>query len=441
MENGKNIAYFLRLKTNIRRSNESLWYLKKCSEKGLLPRFTFIGRQIVEKGELSSKKVRKLRQKRFEKAIKDHEQRILINESKWKKAAEKLSKELSKRLFTKINVFLDNEVKRKEFKNDRRRDRVFANEFRGHRINQSKDIGTIKIHNDTSVTIPKEITEVLKYGLQHPIGGKANPVKILASAENFFAHWRQHAIKNNIDPLKIQSVRNKIYGEVDSLFEANTDISQTKILSEFLDKNPSMIICPVDKSKDLQILSKSDYIDKLKDAFEDNSRFQKLPKSPLNSNLSKCQALVRTMKPYINKKIHNNLAPYEQLKQCYGIIKKHKINSPIRPIVSSIGSITIGCEEYILGIIGKFNLECEYSLESTKDFKTFLMSNRNKFDEKIHSLSSIDARNLYPSINLQKVIEFIVEKIYNQPDHYFGNINDPNNPTVKISPKPVFNFF
>ena len=69
------------------------------------------------------------------------------------------------------------------------------------------------------------------------------------------------------------------------------------------------------------------------------------------------------------------------------------------------------------------------------------MSNRNKFDEKIHSLSSIDARNLYPSINLQKVIEFIVEKIYNQPDHYFGNINDPNNPTVKISPKPVFNFF
>ena len=147
------------------------------------------------------------------------------------------------------------------------------------------------------------------------------------------------------------------------------------------------------------------------------------------------------MKIYVNKKTYKKLLPIEQLKRSYCVIKRHKPNHPCRAIVSSINSVTSGCEAYLIDILGKLNNICTLSIDSTKNFKSIFASNKNKFNQNDHDISTIDAQNLYPNVNLTKVINFILEKIYENPSYYFGNTDDENNPTIGIPPQKIFEKF
>ena len=57
------------------------------------------------------------------------------------------------------------------------------------------------------------------------------------------------------------------------------------------------------------------------------------------------------MKPFMTNRDEYRTAPVENLKRAYGIPKNHKPGRPLRPIVSSINSITCGAEEYLKTLI------------------------------------------------------------------------------------------
>ena len=61
--------------------------------------------------------------------------------------------------------------------------------------------------------------------------------------------------------------------------------------------------------------------------------------------------------------------PRESLKRRYGIPKNHKSGIPLRPIVFSINSITVGGEEFLNNLISPIVKKCKFSLESTKQFE------------------------------------------------------------------------
>ena len=113
------------------------------------------------------------------------------------------------------------------------------------------------------------------------------------------------------------------------------------------------------------------------------------------------------------------MRPIPSLKSAYGLLKMHKaVPYPLRPIVSSLNSITSGSEDYLLPILEKFLPKCVYSIESTKSFSEFFLHERSKFYLPRSQILSFDVKSLFPSVDLDFVIEHVIETIYKNPSEY-----------------------
>ena len=96
------------------------------------------------------------------------------------------------------------------------------------------------------------------------------------------------------------------------------------------------------------------------------------------------------------------------------------MNEPLRPIIASYGSVTSGCEEFLLKILSPLRAKCTYAVKSTLEFKNEFLLNRHKFDPRIHEISSYDAQSLFTSINVNRVLSYILKIIYEDPKSYFS---------------------
>ena len=153
----------------------------------------------------------------------------------------------------------------------------------------------------------------------------------------------------------------------------------------------------------------------------------------MNSNLLKYNKTKNTLIPYISKSTLFKLRPNECLKRAYGILKKQKIGEPLRPIVSSVNSVTAGAEEYLLNIIQPLLDKCTYSLKSTKHFKEEFLAHRHKFDSQNMECVSFDAKSLFTCVNVRRTVKYICDIIYQKPDEYFKEYEeDSENSDIKI---------
>lgn len=110
------------------------------------------------------------------------------------------------------------------------------------------------------------------------------------------------------------------------------------------------------------------------------------------------------------------LRPKSKLKTSYGLLKCHKPSPhPMRPIVSSIGSLSSGAENYIKTILQKFD-KGRFSLQSTLQFTNFVKENSTNFDY----ITSFDVESLYPKVNLDLKLKHIVDKVYSDPSYFFA---------------------
>lgn len=119
------------------------------------------------------------------------------------------------------------------------------------------------------------------------------------------------------------------------------------------------------------------------------------------------------------------MAPISKIKSGHGISKLHK--PIIRPIISSINSLTSVAENFILKIINPLVEKVEKSISSTKEFKEELLLHKDKFDPKKHSVISYDAKGLYTNVNVKKTIMYILNQIYIEPSKYFNEQNEVDN--------------
>ena len=109
-------------------------------------------------------------------------------------------------------------------------------------------------------------------------------------------------------------------------------------------------------------------------------------------------------------------------------MKVHKPGMPLRPIIKSMFFITSGAEKYILNIIKPIVNQCSYSVPSTMLFTEKFEKFSPKFN-RFHKVVGFDAVNLFTSINVPRVVQYILDKIYLAPAEYFtensvGSEND-----------------
>ena len=125
------------------------------------------------------------------------------------------------------------------------------------------------------------------------------------------------------------------------------------------------------------------------------------------------------MERYVTKSDFNKIMPLDSVKKSYGTVKAHKPGMPLRPICSSINSVSSGAEKYILKILKPIEKLFEFTINSTKNFQKYFLENRHKFDPSVHEIISIDCVSLYTSVNVNMVIKELITEIYKSPEKYF----------------------
>ena len=117
----------------------------------------------------------------------------------------------------------------------------------------------------------------------------------------------------------------------------------------------------------------------------------------------------------------------------YGLIKLHKPDNKLRPIITGYNSMVDNAHIFLKKIIQPMAKECTFLVDDPKIFKERFLQDCPKFDEKIHEIVSFDAKSLYTSINTTRVISEILKTIYKNPSLYFTD-KDENN---KLLPFPT----
>ena len=157
--------------------------------------------------------------------------------------------------------------------------------------------------------------------------------------------------------------------DFDRLTACFSDDKSSFIVKKILKENPDLCIVPVDKSKNILIINRIEYIKKLEAVFSDETKFRKLKENPLADDLVNFRALLKTLEPYLSKRTRYNIAPMDNIKSSYGIIKLHKLNAPVRPIITSYGAVTSNAESFLVNLIKPIRNICTFSVKTPPSSK------------------------------------------------------------------------
>ena len=135
--------------------------------------------------------------------------------------------------------------------------------------------------------------------------------------------------------------------------EINFPARYKKSLTE-LRKDETVHITKADKSSSIVVLDKDEYISKMHTLLDDDVTYRKLRKNPLDDVIKTFNSgLKRILK--INKELISQFSVKSpSLPYLYGLVKTHKENNPMRPIISSAGTVTYNLSKYITKLLSPF---------------------------------------------------------------------------------------
>ena len=118
-----------------------------------------------------------------------------------------------------------------------------------------------------------------------------------------------------------------------------------------LKDNPDIVVRKADKSSTYVILNKTDYLAKIDDILADESKFKRITRNPIESLKQKANSLISTLNAaqdsiHLSKIIGDYYPGY-----MYGNVKTHKVNNPLRPIISQVPTPTYNLAKSLNKII------------------------------------------------------------------------------------------
>ena len=211
-----------------------------------------------------------------------------------------------------------------------------------------------------------------------------------------------------------------------------------KYLREFLNRNNNIVIVLADKSHELIIMYRDKYMTALMKEFSDPAKFKELSHDPLMEDFDNFKDLLRSVEEYTNETFYIKNKPVLKLKVGYGLGKTHKDTfleeNQMRPIVSSVGSLTTNFQKNFLGpVLSTF--KAKFTVKSSKEFALWFKS--ENFDITQCDYVSLDICKLYPSVDTQLLIKFLEDHIYNvnRPHQCLPRFRDKEDILLRPIPK------
>ncbi|CAF1474707.1 unnamed protein product [Rotaria sordida] len=173
----------------------------------------------------------------------------------------------------------------------------------------------------------------------------------------------------------------------------------------------SIIICKADKGNATVILNRDDYIKKGNELLNDKKIFKKI-----SSNLTEKRekSLIEFLlklkrKKAINDKDYKQMRPMtcSRTPEAYFLVKVHKQNQPVRPIISSYNSYNYNTAKYLAKLLTPAMTRNKSYIKDSFDF----VEKMKKQKTTPGLMCSFDVCSLFTNIPLHKAIDIAIENI------------------------------
>ena len=171
------------------------------------------------------------------------------------------------------------------------------------------------------------------------------------------------------------------------------------------------MVLTVDKGVAMVIMDQEDYTNKAQALLQDTNTYKVLPKDPTPQLKNKLITLLKDIKQTggLTTQKYKQLYPTNAVPpKFYGLSKIHKTGTPLRPIVSSRGSITYGVAKELSHIIKPLVGQSPHHLKNTQHFIQQLQGKRLEPGDII---TSYDVKALFTSVPVQPSIHIVQQRL------------------------------
>ena len=195
---------------------------------------------------------------------------------------------------------------------------------------------------------------------------------------------------------------------------ANISKEELKALKELkLDNN--RLILTANKGVALVVMDKQEYVKKVEDLLQESS-YKKNAEDPTAKQKNKLISILKTIKADggLKDELYRRLYPTGAgSPQFYGLPKIHKPGIPLRPIISSIGTVTYNTAKELARILKPLVGLSKHHIHNTIDFVEQIKEVKLKEEE---SMVSYDVTALFTSVPIPPVLKIIEEKLEEDKD-------------------------
>ena len=190
---------------------------------------------------------------------------------------------------------------------------------------------------------------------------------------------------------------------------SNITKEELKALNE-LKKDQERIILTTDKGVALVVMNKTDYINKSEELLN-TSTYKRKPEDPTNKQKAKLINILKKIKSEggLSEDGYKKMYPTGAVSpKYYGLPKIHKAGTPLRPIISSIGTATYNTAKELARILKPLVGTSNHHVQNTRDFIDQIKDVRLKDGE---SIMSYDVTSLFTSVPIKPALDIIQQRL------------------------------
>ena len=177
-----------------------------------------------------------------------------------------------------------------------------------------------------------------------------------------------------------------------------------------LKADDSITIRHADKSLIYVLLNKDEYLSKINDILQDDTKFKKLDRDPTQEIKKRANDLISTLNAVDNNCNISKITGHFTAGYIYGNPKIHKANNPLRPIISQVPTPTYQLAKSLNSIISPY-IPNQYSINSTNHFIDLLHRHNGE-----GIMASLDVESLFTNVPISNTIDIISDYVYRNPD-------------------------
>ena len=226
------------------------------------------------------------------------------------------------------------------------------------------------VHNQSQHHLTQTETQLLAKGLNYAITPDTIPYEDFILATEL-------ACQSIHDQGQKAALRNEVAGILKNAHLPHSNITKEERKAiHTLAKQDDIIILPADKGRTTVVMDRDRYTNKMDELLQDHNTYHTLKKDPTEQLKRTLKTLLKPLLAdgKITKEAYNHLVPTATITpRIYGTPKIHKPDTPLRPIVDCIGSVTYNLSkslvETIKPLLGLTEHHCKNSKELAKDLQ------------------------------------------------------------------------